>query len=131
MSGTGILFPFPIDLSVSIDKTRSNCGTVAFSVSLKFIPPVVKESATAEAPFLQKTNVEVLVYDDCGNVLLRNVEFGGFGTLPLLVNLPTTACHPPGGDWGRTFFVIADPFNKITETKEGNNIAKLGVFCLG
>jgi hypothetical protein len=134
MSGIGLLRP--VDLSVKINNDRSTCFKVNFSVTLRNIPPVVVEAAPAEgqeatdeALFPLKTNVEVLVTDDCGNAVLRTLEFAGAGTKTMTVEVPTDGCDITPGSWCRTFFVTVDPFNRIRETQEGRNNRARGRFC--
>jgi hypothetical protein len=133
MSGIGLLRP--VDLSVKINGAHSTCFKVNVSVTLRNIPDVILgaastegQEATDEALFPFKTNVELLVTDDCGNAVLRTLEFAGAGTKTVTVEVPTDGCNITPGSWARTFFVSVDPFNKIRETSEGRNNRARGAF---
>jgi hypothetical protein len=129
---TTVLFG-QIDLIIDIDAKKTSCTKLVFSVELKVKDAVLAPQLTAKASFgpIFKTNVDVVVFDDCGNIQLMVIQFTGTGKQTLSVELSKTQCNPPGGDWTRTYFVAADPSNKIAETKEGNNLAKFSAHCIG
>jgi len=127
-----------VDLTVSIDEKQSDCTTLVFTVTLRVISPVVSPvfASASEALIFPtfNTHVEVLIYDDCGNIQLIRLEFPASGddqAQTVALNLPTSRCNIPAGDWDRTYFVLADPFNKLAEAKEGNNFAKFTKHCIG
>jgi hypothetical protein len=75
-----------------------------------------------------------MAYDDCGIMQFMALEFSAFDqdqTETIALDMPRDSCSPPGGDWKRTFFVLVDPFKKLTETKEGNNFATSTQKCIG
>jgi hypothetical protein len=137
MNMSGSPFFGPIDLVVKIDADETDDGTcekVVFSVELRTEDrPVFPTAAAVGAARLPEPTlpVEVIVFDDCGDVQLETLEFTDVGTTTVTVDLPSTKCEKPGGDWGRTFFVVADPNNKVHETTEDNNSDELGVSCVG
>ena len=104
-----------------------------FSVELRTKDlPVFPTAAVGAARLPEPTPpVEIIVFDHCGNVQLETLEFTDVGTTTVTVDLPSTECDKPGGDWGRTYHVVADPNNKVHETAEGNNRDELGVACVG
>jgi hypothetical protein len=130
---SGSPFSGPIDLVVRIDADESDCDKVVFSVELRIVDlPVDPTAAVSTARLPEPTQtVEIVVFDDCGDVQLESLEFANVGTKTVTVDLPSTECDKPGGDWGRTYHVVADPTNKVHETAEGNNRDELGVACVG
>jgi hypothetical protein len=137
MNMPGPLFAGPIDLIVKIDADETDDGTcekVVFSVELRTEdrPVFPTAAAVGAARLLEPTlPVEVIVFDDCGDMQLETLEFTDVGTTTVTVNLPHTKCEKPGGDWGRKFFVVADPNNKVHETTEDNNRDEFAVGCVG
>jgi len=105
---------------------------VVFSVELRTEDGPVAPTAVVGAARLPEPTlpVEVIVFDDCGNVQLETLEFTSVGTTTVTVDLPTTQCDITPGSWGRTFFVVADPNNEVHETTEGNNRDEFGVTCV-
>jgi hypothetical protein len=129
-------FAGPIDLIVKIDGDETDDGTcekVVFSVELRTEDrPVFPTAAAVGAARLPEPTlpVEVIVFDDCGNVQLETLEFTDVGTTTVTVDLPTTQCDTSPPTFTRTFFVVADPNNKVHETTEDNNRDELGVTCV-
>jgi hypothetical protein len=135
MNMSGSPFFGPIDLVVKIDADETDDGTcekVVFSVELRTEDrPVFPTAAAVGAARLPEPTlpVEVIVFDDCGNVQLETLEFTDVGTTTVTVDLPTTQCDTSPPTFTRTFFVIADPSNKVHEATEGNNRDEFAVSC--
>jgi len=136
MNMPGPLFALPIDLVVKIDADETECEKVVFSVELrtKDLPVFPTAAAVGAARLPEPTlPVEVIVFDDCGDVQLETLEFTDVGTTTVTVDLPSDECEkPPQGGWGRRFFVVADPNNKVHESTEDNNRDEFSVDgCVG
>lgn len=126
------------DLKVKIDEKLSNCSTLVFTVKFKVINPVIEKAFVAANSALNlpsfHTHVEVMAYDDCGVIRFITLEFPTSNktqTQTVAINMPTNRCNPEGGDWKRMFFVAVDPFNRLSESREGNNFAKTIQSCIG
>ena len=129
------LFFGPIDLVVKIDAQETDDGTcrkVVFSVELRTEDrPLAPTAAVGAARLPEPTlPVEVIVFDDCGNVQLETLEFTDVGTTTVTVELPTTHCDTSPPTFTRTFFVVVDPNNKVHEATEDNNRDELAVTCV-
>lgn len=139
-----------IDLSVAIDPGQDHCFNLGFDVTLRHVDPVVAGSASvspgAATPLLpsqeaaiqigpaNSTDVEVLVFDSCGNRATRIVQFQSAGTQRVQVYLPLGLCPPPnaGDNFNRTFYVLVDPMNRIPEVNPGAaNWDSRSVSCVG
>lgn len=113
---------FHPDLTVRIDPKKTDCMHVTFAV--KVTPPAL-------APHSAKARlVDVLVWDDQGTLpVMKSHPIPDGQTITDTVELPLPAGASVSGGYSRRFFVAVDPFDRISEYKEGNNRAEIMGTC--
>ena len=105
------------DVYVTIDPQQTDCMQVAFF--LTWVPSLQDMLQPREHI------VDVLVWDDCGTVpvLTACTIFPSDDHVRGCVELPLPPNAHVETHFKRTFYVAADPFQKIRERRDGHNVA--------
>jgi hypothetical protein len=130
MNMPGPLFALPIDLVVKIDADETECEKVVFSTELrtKDLPVFPTAAAVGAARLPEPTlPVEVVVFDDCGDMQLETLEFTDVARqLLLLICQAPSAKNPSravvGGEGSSWSLIQTTRFTRLQKTITATNL---------
>lgn len=125
----GTSTPGWIDLTIRIDKEKTTCAVVAFTVTMKARPPETLPIEARDFDITRlpgsSTQVDVFMFDGYGHFASKTLKFTKLGAMSSSVEIPDAK-----QSGNVIIYAVVDPLNKIPEVnRENNNKDEFAVRC--